>query len=102
MVNKYLLDNYQVNIIFIHRGGNYTTPSNDSIRDIGTWTYAHCLPVNIVRYSQQYGRTQTSFFDIVPNISNPNVFIPRKECLTEEDYSLRDIIFGKASKMAKL
>lgn len=63
------------------RASNYTTPSNDSVREFGSWTFLHCLPMNIVRYSAQYGRSQITFLNIIPNITNPNVFIPRKECL---------------------
>jgi hypothetical protein len=102
MVSIHLLYYNLVNILLTYRGGNYTTPTNDTGRDFGAWTVEHCLPVDFVRYSQTYGRTQTIFINIMPNISNPNVFIPRKECLTAEEYSLRDVIFGKSSKMANL
>ncbi|UJR08736.1 hypothetical protein I4U23_012993 [Adineta vaga] len=62
-------------------GGNYSSPSNSMGRDFGSWTYLYCFPLNLGRYN------------ITSNISNSNVFVPRKECLTEEEYSLRDIIF---------
>jgi hypothetical protein len=81
-------------IYFINRGGNHTTPTNDTVRSFGTWTYQACLPVRVVRYSAQYGRSETSFFDITAGISNPNVFIPRPECLTQEEYANRDALFG--------
>jgi hypothetical protein len=77
----------------MNRGGNHTTPSNDTVRTFGTWTYQACLPVNFIRHSTQYGRTQSSFFDIVAGISDPNVFIPRRECLTEKDYAMRHALF---------
>ncbi|CAF4316606.1 unnamed protein product, partial [Adineta steineri] len=80
-------------------GANYTTSSNDTIRDFGSWTYQHCLPVNLIRYSQKYGRTQTTFFNIIPSISNTSVFIPRKECLTKEEEYL---LYDKSSKMTNL
>ncbi|CAF0783285.1 unnamed protein product [Adineta ricciae] len=79
-------------------GGNHTTPSNDTVRTFGTWTYQACLPVRFISHSQRFGRTETSFFDITAGISDPNVFIPRRECLTEKEYAMRDILFGKPSK----
>jgi hypothetical protein len=57
-----------------------------------------CLPVSHISHSQQYGRSQTSFFDIVAGISDPNVFIPRRECLTDKEYAMRHILFGGPSK----
>jgi hypothetical protein len=82
----------------MNRGGNHTTPSNDTVRTFGTWTYQACLPVNFIRHSTQYGRTQSSFFDIVAGISDPNVFIPRRECLTEKEYAMRHALFGAPPK----
>jgi len=79
-------------------GGNHTTPSNDTVRTFGTWTLQACLPVSHMSHSQQYGRSHTSFFDITAGISDPNVFIPRRECLTEKEYAMRDILFGKSSQ----
>ena len=78
----------------IYRGRNFTAPSNDTIRTFGTWTYEACLPVRIITHSSQFGRTQTSFYDITSGISNPSVFIPRQECLSAEEYEKRDILFG--------
>ncbi|CAF0890413.1 unnamed protein product [Adineta ricciae] len=86
-----------VSLCFVHRSGDCTSPSNDTVREFGSWTYLHCFPLNIVRYSHNYRRSQITFLDITPNISDPNVFVPRKERLTKEQYSLRDILFGKLS-----
>ncbi|CAF1035751.1 unnamed protein product [Rotaria sordida] len=82
-------------------GGNHTTPSNDTVRTFGTWTYHACLPVSVISHSSQYGRSQTSFFDIVAGISDPNVFIPRPECLTEKEYAMRHVLFGAQGKKMK-
>ncbi|CAF1387882.1 unnamed protein product [Adineta steineri] len=82
-------------------GGNHTTPSNDTVRSFGTWTMRGCLPVRHISHSAQYGRTETSFFDITAGISDPNVFIPRRECLTEKEYAMRDILFGTPTKIEK-
>ncbi|CAF0959794.1 unnamed protein product [Rotaria magnacalcarata] len=79
-------------------GTNHTTPSNDTVRTFGTWTYRACLPVSFISHSTQMGRTQSSFFDIVAGISDPNVFIPRPECLTAKEYAMRDTIFGTPAK----
>ncbi len=85
----------------ICRGGNQTAPGNDTVRTFGTWTYQSCLPVRFIRNSSQFGRTETSFFDITAGISNPSVFIPRPECLTEEENAKRDILFGTPKKIHK-
>ena len=57
-----------------------------------------CLPVSQSILSSQYGRTQVSFYDITAGISNPDVFIPRRECLTEQEYAMRDKLFRGTSK----
>jgi len=79
-------------------GGNHTTPTNDTVRTFGTWTYQACLPVHFVSHNSRYGRSQTSFFDIVAGISDPNVFIPRRECLSEKEYAMRHVLFGAPPK----
>jgi len=69
-------------------------PTNETVRVFGTWTLQACLPVRQILHSSLYGRTERSFYDITAGISNPSVFIPRQECLTEEEYANRDILFG--------
>jgi len=89
---------YQVKISFIYRGGNFTLPTNETISYIGTWTYEGCLPVSRATSSEKYGNEILSFFDIIVGIGDPNVFIPRQECLTEQEYAMRNILFGTAIK----
>jgi len=86
----------------IYRSGNQTRPGNDTVRTFGTWTYQACLPVRFIDHSTRFGRTEISFFDITAGISNPNVFIPRPECLTQEEYAKRDVLFApKPQKIDK-
>jgi len=87
-----------ISIFFINRAGNHTGPANDTVRTFGSWTYQACLPVRHISHSSQFGRSERSFFDITAGISNPSVFIPRQECLRQEEYAMRDVLFGKASK----
>lgn len=47
---------------------------------MGVWTYEACIPVSVVFRSQKFDSHQ-HFYDITPGIDNPNVFVPRKECL---------------------
>jgi hypothetical protein len=92
---------HYINIYFINRGGNHTGPANDTVRSFGTWTYQGCLPVRHVSHSSVFGRTETSFYDIVAGIPDPSVFIPRPECLTAEENSMRDIISRKIKNIQK-
>lgn len=47
----------------------------------GVWTLEACLPITITFYSDTAKvHSIMNFFDIVPGISNPDDFIPRKEC----------------------
>lgn len=85
-------------MVHFSRGFNVTTPSGDKVRVFGIWTYQDCLPVLSVRHSQQYGRSQVSFFDINAGIRDPSVFIPRQECLTEQEWAMRDTLFGVPAK----
>lgn len=80
--------------VLINRGTNHTGPANDTVRTFGTWTWQACLPVRFVSHSSQFGRTETSFFDITAGISNPSVFIPRSECLTAEENAHKEELFG--------
>jgi hypothetical protein len=104
MVRVFLLlfiicySNKLISIFFINRASNHTGPANDTVRIFGTWIYQTCLPVRHISHSSQFGRTERSFFDITAGIHNPNVFIPRQECLTQEEYAIRDVLFGKPSK----
>jgi len=98
MVRMIFLFIYQVNISFLYRGGNYTLPTNETVPYIGTWTYQGCLPVSRVTVSEERGNEILSFFDVTVGISDPNVFIPRRECLTENEYALRNVLFGRPSK----
>jgi hypothetical protein len=74
---------------------------NDTIRTFGSWTYQACLPVHRVTHSSRYGRSQTEFFDITAGIRDPNVFIPRRECLTEKEYAMRHVLFGTPAEKNK-
>jgi hypothetical protein len=47
----------------------------------GVWTHDACLPVTVALSSTTAKvNAVMNFFDIVSGISNPDVFIPRKEC----------------------
>ena len=81
----------RTHICVIDRRSNYTGPANDSVSSFGTWTYLNCLPVRIIEHSSRFGRTDISFYDIVAGISNPSVFIPRPECLTEQDNAHKEV-----------
>ncbi len=84
---------------FIYRGGNFTIPTtNETIPYIGTWTYQGCLPVSRTTFSEKYGNELLSFYDLTAGISDPNVFIPRPECLTEKEYAMRQALFGTPIK----
>ena len=87
-----------MNISFIHRGGNFTLPNNETLAYIGTWTYRGCLPVSRLTFSEKYANEVLSFYDITVGISDPNVFIPRRECLTEKEYAMRSTLFGAPIK----
>ena len=80
------------------RGGNFTTPSNDTIEYISQWTYNGCLPVHRTTFSQKYGTSHLSFFDVTIGLRDPNVFIPRRECLSAYEWEHRYEIFGKPTQ----
>jgi hypothetical protein len=49
---------------------------------MGVWTYEACLPIAITYFSNSSNLdAHYNFFDFVPGIRDPDVFIPRKECL---------------------
>ncbi|CAF1073955.1 unnamed protein product [Rotaria sordida] len=79
-------------------GGNLTLPTNETLRYVGTWTHQGCLPVSRTTYSEKYGNEILSFYDLTVGISDPNVFIPRRECLTEQEYAMRNTLFDKLTK----
>ncbi|CAF1391969.1 unnamed protein product [Adineta steineri] len=79
-------------------GGNFTTPTNDTIDYVSTWTYRGCLPVSRTTYSEKYGSSHLSWYDITVGISDPNVFIPRRECLTNFEWENRFTLFGTPNK----
>ncbi|XP_064624115.1 mammalian ependymin-related protein 1-like [Lineus longissimus] len=45
------------------------------------WTVHDCLPVTETYYSTRTSFVHTTFFDVTLGISDPNVFIPPRECL---------------------
>lgn len=71
---------------------------NETIPYISTWTYKGCLPVSRTTYSQKYGNEVLSFYDLTVGISDPNVFIPRQECLSAQEYAMRQALFGTPAK----
>lgn len=84
--------------MFLYRSGNFTLPTNETLPYVGTWTYRACLPVSRSTFSEKYGNEILSFYDLTTGISDPNVFIPRPECLSEEEYAKRHILFGVPAK----
>ncbi len=79
---------------YILRGGNFTTPSNDTIEYISSWTYLGCLPVHRTSFGQKFGIAHLSFYDVTLGIHDPNRFIPRQECLTADEWQNRYTLFG--------
>ncbi|CAF3266783.1 unnamed protein product, partial [Rotaria sp. Silwood2] len=45
-----------------------------------------------------FGTSHLSFYDITVGISDPNVFIPRRECLSSEEWNMRQALFGAPTK----
>ncbi|CAF4234380.1 unnamed protein product [Rotaria sordida] len=78
--------------------GNFTLPSNDTIDYVSTWTYRGCLPVSRTTHSDKFGIGHLSFYDITVGIRDPNVFIPRRECLSSEEWDMRYTLFGTPTK----
>lgn len=73
----------KANVLTTIWSDKFVNEKGDTINYRGVWTYSACLPINIVYTSDSLGLDRhISFFDIVPGISDPNVFTPRKECLT--------------------
>ncbi|CAF0898910.1 unnamed protein product [Brachionus calyciflorus] len=70
------------NVLLTLWSKEFTNEKGNKIDYTGAWTYEACLPVSSHYFSKEENiNTHTNFFDIVPGIDNPNVFIPRKECL---------------------
>jgi len=74
-------------------GGNFTTP-NETISHVSTWTYNGCFPIARTSWGQRLGVAHLSFFDITLGIRDPNVFIPRRECLSDEEWANRYTLFA--------
>jgi hypothetical protein len=85
------------NVLVTIWGGNFTTPQNDTIGFVSAWTYLGCIPVSRTSFSQRLGVSHLSFYDVTAGISDPNVFIPRRECLTAEEWENRYTLFGTPS-----
>jgi len=98
MVRIFFLLLHYLNIYFINRRTNFTGRANDTVRTFGTWSYLGCLPIRFIDHSSLYGRTEISLYDITVGIQDPSVFIPRRECLTEQEYAMRDALFGSTPK----
>jgi len=75
--------------------GNFTT-TTEVTHHVSTWTYRECLPVHRTTWGgQRFGVSHLSFYDVTLGIHDPNVFIPRRECLTDEEWENRYTLFGK-------
>jgi len=81
-------------LLYIFRGGNYTTPANETGQYISTWTYLGCVPLGRTTFSRRNGISQLSFYDVTLGIRDPNVFIPRRECLSDAEWANRYTLFG--------
>ncbi|CAF0784143.1 unnamed protein product [Didymodactylos carnosus] len=82
-------------------GGNFTTPQNETIYYTGTWTYEGCLPVHRTVYTPTSGIFHDAIYDITTGIRDPNVFVPPRECLTDEEYKMRHKLFGESAMKKK-
>lgn len=85
-------------VLLLRRGGNFTTPDKESIDYVSTWTYRGCIPVSRTTTGDKSGISHLSFYDVTAGISDPNVFIPRRECLSSEEWAKRDSLFGVANE----
>ena len=59
-----------------------------------TWTLQGCVPVSRTSFGPQLGVAHVSFYDVTVGIRDPNVFIPRRECLSAEEWENRYTLFG--------
>jgi hypothetical protein len=79
---------------YIFRGGNFTTPANETGQFYSVWTYLGCVPVSRTSFLPRSGVSHLSFYDVTVGIRDPNVFIPRRECLSDEEWANRYTLFG--------
>ncbi|CAH1772370.1 unnamed protein product, partial [Owenia fusiformis] len=61
-------------------GAEYKESSGATVRWNGEFTTVGCIPVHTSR-SRSSDYVSTHFYDVTVGISDPNVFIPPKECL---------------------
>ncbi|XP_066282340.1 mammalian ependymin-related protein 1-like [Branchiostoma lanceolatum] len=47
----------------------------------GVYTVEGCIPIQEEFFSNRTGLVSTFFFDVVAGVSDPNVFIPPRECM---------------------
>ncbi len=78
----------------IFRGGNFTNQQNETISYIGSYTYQGCVPVDRTLFGRTLGIAHIGFYDVTAGIRDPNVFIPRRECLSDEEWENRQTLFG--------
>jgi hypothetical protein len=81
-VNKYI------------RSGNETRPINQTAMYISTWTYEGCLPVFDITFEPHDSIDFRFYYDITIGINDPDVFIPPRQCLTDNEYTARYDLFG--------
>ncbi len=67
---------------------------NETRQFMSQWTYQGCIPVSRTSYGGTTGITHISFYDVTAGISDPNVFIPRRACLSDEEWANRYTLFG--------
>lgn len=80
---------------YVYRGGNFTTRQNETYEFVSQWTYNGCIPVSRTTFTPYNDTEHLSFFDVSLGISDPNVFIPRRQCLSDYEWEHRYEIFGK-------
>ncbi len=56
------------------------------------------MPVHRTSFSPRLGVAHLAIYDVTLGISDPSVFIPRRECLTDEEWANRFTLFGTPSK----
>jgi hypothetical protein len=71
---------------------------NQTLQFTSAWTYQGCIPVSRTTYGGTSGNSHLSFYDVTAGISDPSVFIPRRECLSDEEWANRYTLFGTATK----
>lgn len=58
------------------------------------WTYEGCISVYDTSADPRFGVTHSAYYDGTNGINNPNVFIPVRQCLTDEEYAMPNTLFG--------